>query len=115
MARDSTSYGHFWVTPVPRPGADRGRRSRGGAGLAAAVALRARDQHGPQICFQLLNQPELDDRQETWSAPSHGSQAVLSAGVSQRQIAELGAVLRRALAGCAGGRLRARPRPAPGA
>ncbi len=39
-----------------------------GAGLAAAVALRARDQHGPTICFQLLNQPELDDRQETWSA-----------------------------------------------
>jgi acetyl esterase/lipase len=39
-----------------------------GAGLAAAVALRARDQHGPPIRFQLLNQPELDDRQETWSA-----------------------------------------------
>lgn len=39
-----------------------------GAGLAAAVALRARDQHGPPIRYQLLNQPELDDRQETWSA-----------------------------------------------
>jgi acetyl esterase len=39
-----------------------------GAGLAAAVALRARDQHGPPIHFQLLNEPELDDRQETWSA-----------------------------------------------
>jgi acetyl esterase len=39
-----------------------------GAGLAAAVALRARDQQGPPICLQLLNQPELDDRQETWSA-----------------------------------------------
>jgi acetyl esterase/lipase len=39
-----------------------------GAGLAAAVALRARDEHGPRISFQLLNQPELDDRQETWSA-----------------------------------------------
>src|SRR4029453_16186507 len=36
-----------------------------GAGLAAAVALRARDQHGPPIRFQLLNQPELDDRQQT--------------------------------------------------
>ena len=149
-----------------------------GAGLAAAVALRARDQQGPPIRFQLLNQPELDDRQETWSArhftdtpfmtrdkvaaswrhylgsapaspyaaparaadlsglppayiataefdPNrdeaidyalrllqagvpvelhqwlgtfHGSQAVLSAEVSQRQIAELGAALRRALA-----------------
>ena len=149
-----------------------------GAGLAAAVALRARDQHGPAACFQLLSQPELDDRQQTWSArtftdtpfmtrdkvaaswrhylgsapaspyaaparaddlgdlPSayiacaefdpnrdeaieyaqrllqagvsvelhqwsgtfHGSQAILSADVSQRQIAELGSVLRRALA-----------------
>ncbi len=39
-----------------------------GAGLAAAVALRARDQQGPPIRFQLLNQPGLDDRQETWSA-----------------------------------------------
>ena len=39
-----------------------------GAGLAAAVALRARDQQGPPIRYQLLNQPELDDRQETWSA-----------------------------------------------
>jgi acetyl esterase len=39
-----------------------------GAGLAAAVTLRARDQQGPPICHQLLNQPELDDRQETWSA-----------------------------------------------
>jgi acetyl esterase len=150
-----------------------------GAGLAAAVALRARDQRRPPISFQLLNQPELDDRQETWSArnftdtpfmtrdkvsaswrhylgaasPSpyaaparasdlsglppayiataefdpnrdeaivyaqrlmeagvpvelhqwrgtfHGSQAVLSAEISQRQMTELGVVLRHALAG----------------
>ncbi|WP_327589872.1 alpha/beta hydrolase [Nonomuraea sp. NBC_00507] len=149
-----------------------------GAGLAAAVTLRARDEQGPPIRFQLLNQPSLDDRQETWSqrhftdtpwmnrdkvtaawrhylgsapatpyaAPAragdlsglppayiataefcpsrdediayalrllqagvsvelhqwpgtfHGSQAILSAEVSQRQIAELGAALRRALA-----------------
>jgi acetyl esterase len=149
-----------------------------GAGLAAAVALRARDQQGPPICLQLLNQPELDDRQETWSArhfadtpfmtrekvaaswrhylgsaagspyaaparatdlsglprayitsaefdPNrdeaityalrllqagvtvelhqwpgtfHGSQVILSADVSQRQMAELGAALRRGVA-----------------
>jgi len=149
-----------------------------GAGLAAAMSLQARDQQGPPIRFQLLNQPVLDDRQETWSArhftetpfmtrekvaaswrhylgsasaspyaaparatdlsglppayitsaaldPNrdeaityalrllqagvpvelhqwpgtfHGSQAVLSAGVSQRQMAELGAVLRRGVA-----------------
>ncbi|MFI8827020.1 alpha/beta hydrolase [Streptomyces sp. NPDC053431] len=150
-----------------------------GGGLAAAVALRARDEGGPAIRFQLLNQPQLDDRQETWSqrhftdtpwitrdktaaswrhylggrpatpyaAPAraedlgglppayiataelcpnrdedidyalrlmragvsvelhqwpgtfHGSQAIVSADVSQRQNAELGAALRRALAG----------------
>jgi acetyl esterase len=149
-----------------------------GAGLAAAAALRARDQQGPPIRFQLLNQPQLDDRQETWSARQftdtpwmnrgkmtaswrhylgsapaspyaaparaadlsglppayiataeldpnrdeaityaqrllqagvpvelhqwpgtfHGSHAILSAEVSQRQIAELTAALRRALA-----------------
>ena len=53
-------------------GIDPGRIAVGGhaagAGLAAAVALRARDQQGPPIRYQLLNQPELDDRQETWSA-----------------------------------------------
>jgi acetyl esterase len=163
-------------------GIDPGRIAVGGhsagAGLAAAVALRARDQQGPPIRFQLLNQPGLDDRQETWSqqnftdtpwwnrgnaavswrhylgsapaspyaAPAratdlsglppayiataefdpnrdedityalrllqagvptelhqwpgtcHGSQAILSAEVSQRQNAELAAALRRALA-----------------
>jgi len=163
-------------------GVDPGRIAVGGhaagAGLAAAVALRARDQQGPPISFQLLNQPELDDRQETWSARNfidtpfmtrdkvamswrhylgsapaspyaapardddlsglppayiataefdpnrdeaivyaqrllqagvpvelhqwpgtfHGSQAILSAEVSQRQIAELAATLQRALA-----------------
>lgn len=150
-----------------------------GAGIAAGVALRARDEKGPQILFQLLNQPALDDRRETWSAVNftdtpwmnrakltaawghylggaeastyaaparaedlsglppayiasaefcpnrdeniayalrlmqsgvtvelhqwpgtfHGSQAILSADVSQRQIAEFGASLRRGLAG----------------
>ncbi|MDH2426163.1 alpha/beta hydrolase [Sphaerisporangium sp. TRM90804] len=150
-----------------------------GGGLAAAMALRARDERGPAIRCQLLNQPMLDDRRQTWSARNftatprldagnlavlwraylgsapatpyaaparaadlsglppayvataefdplrdegveyalrllragvsvelhqwpgtfHGSQAILSAEVSQRQAAELGAVLRRALAG----------------
>ncbi|MEV4091374.1 alpha/beta hydrolase [Streptosporangium saharense] len=153
-----------------------------GAALAAGVALRARDQQGPPIRFQLLNQAGLDDRQETWSARTftdtpwmttgkisaiwghylggqaatpyaaparaedlsglppayvataefdpnrdeailyalrllqagvpvelhqwagtfHGSQAILSAEISQRQIAELGGVVRRALAGSNG-------------
>jgi acetyl esterase/lipase len=43
-----------------------GGHSAGGT-LAAAVALRARDEQGPPIRFQLLNQPGLDDRPETWS------------------------------------------------
>ena len=53
-------------------GIDPGRIAVGGhaagAGLAAAVALRARDLKGPLIHYQLLSQPELDDRQQTWSA-----------------------------------------------
>lgn len=149
-----------------------------GGGLAAALALRSRDEQGPPIRFQLLHQPGLDDRLTTWSArhftetpwytrakagqawahylggqpatpyaaparaedlsdlppayiasaefcPNrdeniayalrlmqsdvqvelhqwpgtfHGSQALLSADVSQRQFAEIGDVLRRALA-----------------
>ncbi|MFE1362505.1 alpha/beta hydrolase [Streptomyces harbinensis] len=164
-------------------GADPARIAVGGhsagANLAAAVALRTRDEQGPPIRFQLLNEPILDDRSQTWSArhftdtpwnttavraaawghylgsaqatpyaaparaddlsglppayistaefdPNrdegiayalrllaagvsvelhqwpgtfHGSQAILSADVSQRQIAELSAALRRALTG----------------
>ncbi|WP_217196528.1 alpha/beta hydrolase [Streptomyces buecherae] len=162
-------------------GADADRIAVGGhsagGGLAAGLALRARDQQGPPIRFQLLNQAGLDDRQDTWSsrnftdtpwmnratvaaawqhylggrpatpyaAPAratdlsglppayvasaelcpnrdediayalrllqsgvsvelhqwagtfHGSQAILSAEISQRQFAELGGALRRAL------------------
>jgi acetyl esterase/lipase len=36
-----------------------------GAGLAAAIALLARDQGGPQLCMQYLGIPELDDRLQT--------------------------------------------------
>jgi acetyl esterase len=38
-----------------------------GGGLAAAVALLARDRGGPALCFQYLGIPELDDRLETVS------------------------------------------------
>ncbi len=38
-----------------------------GGGLAAALALMARDNNGPSICFQYLGMPELDDRLETVS------------------------------------------------
>lgn len=36
-----------------------------GGGLAAALALLARDRGGPAICFQYLGAPELDDRLDT--------------------------------------------------
>jgi len=36
-----------------------------GGGLAAGTALLARDRNGPELCFQLLEIPELDDRLET--------------------------------------------------
>lgn len=36
-----------------------------GGGLAAAVALLARDRGGPALCFQALGIPELDDRLDT--------------------------------------------------
>jgi acetyl esterase len=38
-----------------------------GGGLAAATALMARDQGGPELCMQYLGIPELDDRLETES------------------------------------------------
>jgi len=43
-----------------------------GGGLAAAVALRARDEGGPRLRFQLLGIPELDDRLETPSMREFG-------------------------------------------
>jgi acetyl esterase len=36
-----------------------------GGGLAASVALLARDRQGPRLCFQMLDFPELDDRLDT--------------------------------------------------
>ena len=41
-----------------------GGQSAGG-GLAAGLALYARDQGGPPICYQLLEIPEIDDRLDT--------------------------------------------------
>ena len=43
-----------------------GGQSAGG-GLAAALALLARDRGGPNVCFQFLGIPELDHRLETAS------------------------------------------------
>jgi len=50
-------------------GIDRDRLAIGGqsagGGLAAGLALYARDQGGPAICYQLLEIPEIDDRLDT--------------------------------------------------
>ena len=43
-----------------------------GGGLAAGVALLARDRGGPRLCLQFLGIPELDDRLETESMRSLG-------------------------------------------
>jgi acetyl esterase/lipase len=42
-----------------------------GGGLAAAVALLARDRGGPELCFQYLGIPELDDRLDTPSMTAY--------------------------------------------
>lgn len=36
-----------------------------GGGLSASLALKARDEEGPALCFQFLGIPELDDRLQT--------------------------------------------------
>jgi acetyl esterase/lipase len=50
----------------PELGVDRGRTAVGGtsagAGLAAALTQRVLDEGGPELCFQLLVEPMLDDR-----------------------------------------------------
>lgn len=43
-----------------------------GAGLAAGLAVRVRDNGGPRLAFQLLDTPMLDDRQITPSSNTEG-------------------------------------------
>jgi len=43
-----------------------------GGGLAAGLALLARDRGSPPVAFQLLEQPMLDDRQQTASSRQEG-------------------------------------------
>jgi acetyl esterase/lipase len=43
-----------------------------GGGIAAALALLARDRRGPAVAFQLLDAPMLDDRQQTPSSRQDG-------------------------------------------
>ncbi|MEU9022621.1 alpha/beta hydrolase [Actinomadura sp. NPDC048394] len=65
-------------------GADPGRVAVGGGsaggGLAAAVALRARDEGGPPLAFQLLLYPVLDDRMDTASMRAYTEPPLFNRG-----------------------------------
>ena len=52
-----------------------------GGGLAAAVALMARDRGGPALAGQMLMCPMLDDRNDT---PSAGRWPVWASGITRR-------------------------------
>ena len=97
-------------------GTDLGRIAVGGhaagAALAAAVALRARDQQGPPIRYQLLSQPELDDRQETRSARHFTDTPFMTrAKVAASWRHYLGSALASPYAGPRAGRRSVRPAP----
>jgi acetyl esterase len=55
-----------------------------GGGLAAGVALLARDRGGPALCFQSLDVPELDDRLETPSMRAGDAMPLWSRGQAIR-------------------------------
>lgn len=52
--------------------------SSAGGGLAAGTVLRARDESGPPIAFQLLISPAVDDRSDTPSARQFANGPVLN-------------------------------------
>ena len=58
-------------------------QSAGGT-LAAAVALAARDRGGPELRFQLLSIPGLDDRPRTWSMRTYDDTPVWTNDRSRR-------------------------------
>jgi len=49
-----------------------------GGGLAAGVALLARDRGGPRLCLQFLGIPELDDRMESGSMRALGADSPIT-------------------------------------
>jgi acetyl esterase len=69
-------------------GIDPGRIGVGGesagGGLAAAVALLARDRRGPGLCFQWLGTPQLDDRLATPSMHAFTDPRFLDRDKSER-------------------------------
>ncbi|KAE9371016.1 alpha/beta-hydrolase [Stipitochalara longipes BDJ] len=57
--------------------------SSAGAGLAAGVALYARDHGGPAICAQLLQSPMLDDRLETLANQQYTGDGTFTRGSAE--------------------------------
>jgi acetyl esterase/lipase len=83
---DDCFAGLEWVAEnASEVGADASRLAVGGpsagGGLSAAVALRARDEDGPELCYQLLIYPMLDDRN---TSPS--SQQITDIGIWDRDM-----------------------------
>lgn len=60
-----------------------GGDSAGGA-LAAACALRSRDEGGPRLCFQLLVYPVTDCRMETDSMQTYTDSPMWNAGLNRK-------------------------------
>lgn len=61
-----------WISSEAEPlGVDASRIAvhgmSAGGGLAAALTLLVRDHAGPPLCYQVLDAPEVDDRQDTTS------------------------------------------------
>ena len=79
---------HWVWDNAPRLRLDRARLAVGGdsAGgtLAAACALRARDEGGPKLCFQLLVYPVTDSRMETVSMKKYTDSPMWNARLNQK-------------------------------
>lgn len=78
-----------WVWEnAPRLRLDRARIAVGGdsagGALAAACALRSRDEGGPRLCFQLLVYPVTDCRMKTDSMRKYTDSPMWNAGLNQK-------------------------------
>lgn len=78
-----------WVWEnAPRLRLDRARIAVGGdsagGALAAACALRSRDEGGPHLCFQLLVYPVTDSRMGTGSMKKYTDSPMWNAGLNRR-------------------------------
>jgi acetyl esterase/lipase len=103
MTRDkvSASWRHYLGSAAASPYAAPARASDLSGLPPAYIATAEFDPNRDEaiVYAQRLMEAGVPVELHQWRGTFHGSQAVLSADVSQRQIAELGAVLHHALAG----------------